>query len=791
MAKSFVLTHGPGTTFLDNASYSLSLGGGLVTNLQSVDTDAEIPIRNAGTFRKLYAYVPTNTASVSTTITLRKSLANTALTLTYTSDQTGVKEDTSNSAAFANTDEACFKVVVPSEAGTNNITISLVAVEFEPDTKTECLSWLVVGGGVITENTASQTRFFSPTNRAQAASASVESTRLAEMRGAFTASNFYVFVASNARTTDTTFGTRVNTANGAQSVTYTSGQTGAKEDTANTDAIVAGDDLTYRITTSTGTNNLTLKVMSCQLLSTAGEFAILSAEQNGFAVTFNTTIYTAVGGDVDTEATQANSQFSPRTTYVAKEMTANVSGNTIATSDTTIHLMVGGSATGLTITYTAGQTGQKTDSTHSAVISGAGSDLIQHRIVTPNTSGTFTIQNIGMIVTGPQEVAGATIASGASAFAPTLKQVVVGAFIAAASSLTAPTISTGAQSVTGAHIASTASVTAPTLAYKIAGAHIASGATLTAPTLRYAVAGATIASGATVNAPTVGYRVQLPTIASGATLTAPTISPGAVNVSGAHIAAGATLTAPTLAYKIVGAHIASGATQNAPTVSPGAVSVSGVFIASNATLTAPTIAPGAASVAGAHIASAATMTSPSLTAGAVSVTTAHIASVASLSPPTVTQGVTIVTVVIPSTAQLFAPTVIPGAVTVAGATIPSGSTLSSPRLSYAVVGATIPVGSQLFAPTVRYAVTGATMASTSTLSPPSVTVGAPTILLAHLASTAVLFAPTVDGGVTLDLGCMTNRSLTPRRETVSLMVVRDTRNLMPARSTECGCECED
>lgn len=833
MAKSVLITHNVTALFIDATTYYLALGASFIDNSLLVEAEAEIPIRNAGTFRNLYTYAPSNTVSVNSVITLRKSRAGTALTVTYGADQTGVKEDTSNSVSFANTDEAAYQLAISAEAGTNNLGLSLVAVEFEPTSSTDTVSFFAYGGVGHNEATASATRFFTPVGRGNAVSVTTEANCNVEIRDSFTASRLYTYVNANARTTDTTFKSRKNSADGGQAVTYTSGQTGVKEDTSGTDALAAGDDFNFAVTTSTGTNNLGVKMICCRLVNTAGKAQIVTAEQGGQAVAFNTTRYTAIGGDIDTDTAQANSQFLPRTSLVASQMVTNVSANTIATSDTTIHLMDGGSASALTVSYTAGQTGQKSDTTNSASLEG-GTDTTQHRIITPNTSGSITVQSIGILVAAAQAVAGNTIASGASLFSPTLKHVIVGAFIASAAALTPPTVSTGGQAITGAHIssgatltaptlkytvaathiasgatlnaptlkyvvngahiASTASLNAPTVKYKVAGATIASGAVLFAPTLRYAVSGAHIASGATITAPTVGYRVQLPTIASGAVLSAPSVTVGAVTVSAAHIASAAALTAPTIspgAVTVVGAHKASTATLTAPTVSVGSVAVAGVHIASGASLSPPTVSPGAVSVAGAHIASAAVLGAPTVSPGAVTVTLAHIASTVAFNPPTITQGATVATVLITSTAQVFAPSVTPGEVSVAGATIPSGSTLAAPRLSYTVVLATIPAGSQVFEPSLRAVVVGATIASSASLAPPSVIAGPPTITLPHIASTAALFAPSVEGGVPLELGCMTTRSLVAAWSTACLTPDVETRSRTLELTTLCTCECEE
>jgi len=97
---------------------------GLVGDLdpETTEVNCEIPVRDAGTFSNLFVYVTTNTASVTSTVTLRKSQADTSLTVSYTSDQTGIKEDNVNTVSFAATDEGNYEVTIPTEAGTNTLT---------------------------------------------------------------------------------------------------------------------------------------------------------------------------------------------------------------------------------------------------------------------------------------------------------------------------------------------------------------------------------------------------------------------------------------------------------------------------------------------------------------------------------------------------------------------------------------------------------------------------------------------------------------------------------------------
>lgn len=392
MSASQIVASHPGINVLDGLTRFFNIAGQLVA--MGTESHSQKPVRDAGSFSHLYVYIPTNTATVTSTVTLRKSVADTALTLSIGSDQTGIFEDTTNSVAFADTDEADYEVTVPTEVGTNNLTISIIGSKFTPDTPTDTITFLSVGSSGY--SVASQTLYMSPNgdNNGQA----TEADEKYRIRTTETASDFYTFVFTNARTTDTTFKTRKNGADGAAAHTYTSGQTGGKEDTVNSDSLVAGDDFNYAITTGTGTGTIVFQQAGCTMISTAGIFTLLCGAPGGYGQAFNTTSYFPSAGRLipPTGAAEATTQILPRFDFTAKELGAYVSANTIATSDTTVTLRDNGADSAVTFSYTAGQTGLKNDSVNTTTITG-GTDELNYKVVTPNTSGTFTVRWIGIL----------------------------------------------------------------------------------------------------------------------------------------------------------------------------------------------------------------------------------------------------------------------------------------------------------------------------------------------------------------------------------------------------------
>lgn len=380
--------------FVDAATYYTWITGNGISN--TIEARAEIPVRDSGSFTNLYCYVPTNTASVTSVITLRKSTADTALTVSYTSDQTGAKEDTTHSVSYANTDEVDVSVVIPSEAGTNTLTMSVLSVTFAPDTTTNCITFFAAAG-LTNYSSASANLHLSPTG--SVGTTSNEAKTKYRCRFAFTLSNFYAYLATNSRLTDTIYVTRKNGADGAQTFTYTSAQTGAKEDTTHTDTLAVGDDLNYRITTSTGTDTAALSEISARAVSTVNIWAFLAGIVTDATVGPSvTTYYPPAGGMVSTSTTEADEQILPRFDFTASELGVMVSANTNAVLSCVVTVRDDGADSGMSVSYAAAQTGLKNDSVNTSAITG-GSDEIDYKIVNSDVAGTVTFNWIGMLGT--------------------------------------------------------------------------------------------------------------------------------------------------------------------------------------------------------------------------------------------------------------------------------------------------------------------------------------------------------------------------------------------------------
>lgn len=382
--------------YSDNATYFLSLTANFSQGGQA-ETNLEIPVRDAGTFSNLFCYVTSNTTLVTSTLTVRKSVSDTSVTVNYTSGQTGVKEDTSNSFSVANTDEVNYKLVVPNDvSGSTAINIKVTGIQFDPTTTTDCVSFL--GSASFLVISTASTNFFSLPSGQIANSGTTESEVKYRARFAFTSSNLWCSLSLNTRTTDTTLKTRKNGADGGQLITYTSLQTGSKEDTSNTDSLSIGDDFNYVFTTSTGTDSFRPLICGTRCISTSNIFPFISGISNSsVSFVFNATEYVPLTGFLSTSlSSEVQAQYLPRFDFTAKELLGYVTANTIATSASTVTLRDNGADSSVVVSYAAAETGLKNDTSNSATITG-GTDEINYKVLTPNTSGTLSLRWVGVL----------------------------------------------------------------------------------------------------------------------------------------------------------------------------------------------------------------------------------------------------------------------------------------------------------------------------------------------------------------------------------------------------------
>lgn len=383
MSQSFlVAANNTGIAFADNTTRWNTLEGLIVAG-QTTESWAEISYREAGTFDDLKTYVSANTTLVTTVITIRKNSADTTLTVSYTSGQTGEKLDTTNSFTVDSSDVLASQITVPNDAsGAKTITLHLTSVTFTSDVSNNCISLLATSGqGQNVYSLGSQNYVL---GGGPEGGAIYYADNYIHFDTGVVASNLFGQIDTNDSTGGTTIlRTVLNGTNGNQSVTYTAGQTGGKEDTSNTDATSAGISL-RAVTTASGGTQVWLDCIVVKGLSYKGVFlrAIGSTAGTGYTGTH----YNNVGGATSVAVgAEANS----RTPVSFSQSATNFYSYCLTNSSTlssTINFRKNG-VTVATITYAVSESGYKIDYTTVTV---AVDDYLGWQIVQGGT-GTLTI----------------------------------------------------------------------------------------------------------------------------------------------------------------------------------------------------------------------------------------------------------------------------------------------------------------------------------------------------------------------------------------------------------------
>jgi hypothetical protein len=366
-----------------------------IFNANDTSAVVELPIRWAGQFGMLYTYASTAPTMASATIYFYKNQASTSLSVTYSTSQSGIKENTRDTITVIDTDEINYNGATADPL----FRLNLIGVRFNPTSPSNMILTLVAARSSSGVSVGVGSTIYCCANGELQGTTSEAQTKFSAGK-AMTAAKLYTYVSSNSGMATMTCKTRVNGVDGAQSTTYTSGQTGAKEDTYNTDTISIGDDFNYSVSVSGFTGTITIKTLCVHLytlnVTSATQFyPLMASSSDGIGVNFNTTTYCGCAGDLLFTTTEADTQLRPRFTIIVSSIGVYVSANTIATSASNIYFRDNGVDSTVTVSYNAGQTGLKADSNHTATITSA-ADKMSYKVVTPNTSGTLTITWIGL-----------------------------------------------------------------------------------------------------------------------------------------------------------------------------------------------------------------------------------------------------------------------------------------------------------------------------------------------------------------------------------------------------------
>lgn len=371
-------------------------------NLTATESSTQRRWPRASTFKNLLVYVSTNAAANTTTISFRIGGSSSSLTVPISAAATGWFEDASNSASVALNDDINFEIL-RTDAGA--VAIERINVsELSSDVSIVAGAWVNSAQGL---GTASATRYISSSGVAATINATETTNGIRSwIARAATASKMRINVTANARSTTTTFTSRVNGADGNQTIPITATSTGWFEDASNTDSLAAGDTFNYKIVTSTGLGTISFFPPICILTDATSTVNIL-ANSSGNLNT-NQTRFVSLGSGV-LESTEANAEIKMRGTGTISKVNIDVTAAS-SNQDATYTVRKNGADTAITFTVTAGVTGQYGDNANSFTY--ADGDLICLKAVrAAGGSGSFTVEKMYWALTPDSETLGGATGS--------------------------------------------------------------------------------------------------------------------------------------------------------------------------------------------------------------------------------------------------------------------------------------------------------------------------------------------------------------------------------------------
>lgn len=364
---------------------------GNYTAAQTTEAPVQATFRGSYTLENLYARVRANTMTAATAVKSRVNLADGAQSVSVTAATTGEFEDATNTDSIVDGDEANYSVLTPSGSGAIAMALSMLVTGDNP---------LLIGGEAGSSNVvvaAGATAYFGLGLPAQNAT---EANTQYTFRTASTLSDFRFYISSNSVNADSTIRTRLNAANGGQSVLVGSLLSGAFEDTSGTDSVAVGDEVNYQVVAGAGGTSITVRLLQLQSASLAKQVV------DRPAAVFAADRFRAVEGGIGGITTESDVQVDARIAHTARNFYSYVSANT--TTAATLALRKGAADTALKVSYASGETGVKEDAdTESIAATDALSthvDLSSGSSITIQLYGYEMVQVVGAQSNAPRSI---------------------------------------------------------------------------------------------------------------------------------------------------------------------------------------------------------------------------------------------------------------------------------------------------------------------------------------------------------------------------------------------------
>jgi hypothetical protein len=362
--------------------------GNAVLNPSTTEINRRTTWRSPGVISKLLVKIIANTASLSSTLYVRKNGIDTSLGVTIASGFVGIIQQTIDTVTIAAGDTLVYKTV---SGGTGTIQFVIMSVIFDATTNTITRE-IAMGRAATTSGTTQYAQISGDRSGTSAVEANLES----RIKKPGTFKYAYLYISANARTTTTPVTLRKNRTDTGITWNVTAGFTGPLENTNTPIIVAAEDEVDWKIVYAVDANNITIEMFAIDFESD-DNYTFISAGSTGassdITIDFGTTNYFSISGAMRENPTEAETRYPLRLPLQFSNLSIHGQVNTL-NGATNIRVRKNGAYVNESITIGAGvQTWHADDVNIDNAIE---TDEVTIEVACAGTSGTLTIRNMGI-----------------------------------------------------------------------------------------------------------------------------------------------------------------------------------------------------------------------------------------------------------------------------------------------------------------------------------------------------------------------------------------------------------
>jgi hypothetical protein len=373
----------------------------------SVEARVMAEAQAPGTFSNVFCYISANAAAADSFLRFRKNGSNGNQVVTIGAGATGQFEDTSNTDAVTTDDDLTVSITAGSGGA---LTSRMTNTLFVPSSGT-VVSFMRGGASWGNGTTDMPCGIVAHSNGNNVTAAPTEADCQATFSIAGTLQALWLNLDANTRTDTVVWRSRINGSNGNIAVSIGAGATGVFEDTSNTDAISAGDEVNLLMDVGAGTGDMRPRSMRIDFVSGSSAFVFAVVQEHGLAAqtcTNGATRYVPVGGSVRgaaVEATEVHSQAHANVAFTWRDMVTYCSAYSLSGGghNLTIRSRINGGNGNMVIQHTG--TGQLSDTSNTDAVA-VDDEFNYSFLATSSGGGSAVVASVSSVA---QQVGGAPV----------------------------------------------------------------------------------------------------------------------------------------------------------------------------------------------------------------------------------------------------------------------------------------------------------------------------------------------------------------------------------------------